>query len=309
MTTLPFGMRYRPFRSSPDCASYYPATGHEQVLARLYEAVVGEDGLMLVAGEPGTGKTLLAHRLLGRLGGSYVSLLLCNTHINTRLELYQALLFDLGLPYQGQSEQELRLRFTEAVLESFGRGKPTLIIVDEAHHLSPDLLEELRLLGNLEAASGKAVQVLLLAQPSILGTLQDSRLAALRQRLVVRLWLEPLDLEESCDYVLAQLRMAGAKAEQRITTEALELIGRTAHGVPRVINQIAAASLHLAASADVPKVDAEVVLEALASLGLEPVTTTDAALGSPNEPTETAGPFLLQQPGSRPRMVYSSATA
>lgn len=309
MTTLPFGLRFRPFRSTPDCAAYYPATCHEQVLARLHAAVVAEDGLMLVAGEPGTGKTLLAHRLLARLDGGYASLLLCNTHISTRAELYQALLFDLGLPYQSQTEQELRLRLTEAVLESFARGKPTLIVVDEAHHLSADLLEELRLLGNLEAASGKAVQILLLAQPQILETLQDSRLAGLRQRLVVRLWLEPLDLQESCDYVLAQLRSAGARADQVISTEALELIGRTARGVPRVINQIAAASLQLAATAGVRQVDAEVVLEALVNLGMEPVNAPETTLGVGVESAEPTGAFLLQQPGSRPRMVYSGVTA
>ena len=141
---------------------------------RLLQAVQDDEGIALVTGAPGTGKTLVLHCLLERLGDGAVSALLTNSHFPGRIGLLQAVLYDLSLPYEG-GEQELRLRLTDALLQTYKRGERTVLLVDEAQHLSVDLLEELRLLGNLEAGQGKALQVVLAGQPALLETLRARR--------------------------------------------------------------------------------------------------------------------------------------
>src|SRR5262245_53448906 len=104
-----FGLRRRPFRSTPDSDAYYPATAHEQAAERLLRAVREDEGLALLTGPPGTGKTLVCHALLERLGPEVSSAFLTNSHVGDRRALLQSILFDLSLPYEGKTEQELRL--------------------------------------------------------------------------------------------------------------------------------------------------------------------------------------------------------
>jgi type II secretory pathway predicted ATPase ExeA len=189
--------------------------------------------------------------------------------LQRRADLFQAILYDLGMAYEGRGEQELRLALTDRLLADFGDGRRTILVVDEAHHLPADLLEELRLLGNLETPRGRAVQTILIAQPSILETLRRPDLRALAQRLTVKAELGPLCAEEAADYVLHHLRMAGARPEALIDDEALSLLARGSGGVPRVLNQAAHLALVLTFEAGAGRVEAEGVLEAFGRLGLE----------------------------------------
>jgi type II secretory pathway predicted ATPase ExeA len=264
-----FGMRRRPFPATPDVGCYYPASGHEAALARLADGLNDGEGVLLVTGGPGVGKTLLCHCLLERLGPDVNAGLLTNSHIRDRAGLLQAILFDLSLPYEGRTEQELRLTLTEHLLSNLAKNQSTILLVDEAHHLAVDLLEELRLLGNVEARSGKALQVVLIGQQQLADNLQAFELAALRQRVVVRLELEALPVPEAADYVLHHIRTAGGKPGTVLGEEALEILARGALGIPRLLNQAMHQALTLAASAGVGQVDAEAALEALAMLGLD----------------------------------------
>jgi general secretion pathway protein A len=264
-----FGLERRPFRTTPDAASYYAATGHEQALARLHQAIDDDEGLALLTGEPGTGKTLLCHRLIELLGPDVATAFLTNSHCRDRAGLLQALLYDLSLPYLSRGEQELRLALTDYLLKNFGAGKRALFLIDEAQHLTPDLLEELRLLGNLEAKHGKAVQIILIAQPTLGKTLRLPELASFGQRLLVRCKLEALDVHEAADFLYHQLRLAGGRPEQILSGEAAELLARATRGVPRLLNQAAYQALALAQDAGCHYVDAEAAIEALALLGLD----------------------------------------
>jgi len=263
-----FGLRQRPFPATPDALFYYPATKHEQALQRLTLALEEGEGLVLLTGAPGTGKTLLCHRLIERLGERTAWAFLTNSHLSTRKELLQAILFDLSLPHDGPTEQDLRLRLTEFLLKAYGEGRRTVLVVDEAQHLSPDLLEELRLLGNLEAGRRKALQVVLSAQGEFLQTLRLPELASFNQRLAVRARLDALDGEESIDYVLHQVRTAGGDPDAVFDREALEVLARETQGVPRLISQAAHQAMVLAHLGEADVVDVEAVLEALADLGL-----------------------------------------
>jgi type II secretory pathway predicted ATPase ExeA len=332
-----FGLRHRPFRPTPDGAAYYPAGTHEAAIAQLQEGIADDEGIMLLTGEPGTGKTLVGQRLLERLPAEAAAVLVPNGHLRNRADLLQALLYDLGLPYRGLGEQELRLSLTDHLLESYRKGKRTVVVLDEAHHLSPDLLEELRLLGNLESRQGKAVQVILLAQPDIFETLKRPELMAFRQRLAVRVHLEPLGPDESADYVLHQIRCAGGRPDSLFTGEAVSILAHSSGGLPRLLNQTAYQAMQLAAQADRHRIDAEAVLEALDVLGLEPapegdddpgfgmlpgevpadefprpavvalphVTTAEAGDGTDCEPAWPSNAYVVQQPGRPPTLIYA----
>jgi general secretion pathway protein A len=263
-----FHLRQRPFPSAPDAARYYPSTSHERAIARLLTGLTDGEGVMVLLGAPGTGKTLLCHCLLERLGSDVCIAFLTNSRVGGRAGLLQAILYDLSLPYEGRGEQELRLILTDHLLRSYERGRSTLLILDEAHHLTPDLLEELRLLGNLESRSGKALQVVLVGQSALLETLRSPEMTALWQRVAIRAEIEPLPLQEAADYLLHHVRSSCGRPERLFADEALELLCRQTGGVPRLLNQSAHQALQLAAEAGAAQVDAEAALEALAMLGL-----------------------------------------
>jgi len=264
-----FGLKQRPFPNSLDSAWYYPATTHEKALAQLRQALQDEEGIVLITGEPGTGKTLLLQCLLQSLAPDTPSAFLTNSHFPDRRGFFQAILFDLSLAHDQSSEQEMRLKLTDFVLTQHRNGCRLLLLVDEAQNLDLDLLEEIRLLSNLEAGPTKAIQVVLSGQPGLLEMLARPEAAGLSQRLVIRIRLEPLGLEESADYIFHHLRLAGGKPESIISDEGLEVLARGARGIPRVINQATHQALVLTCEIGSRTVDAESALEALAHLGLD----------------------------------------
>jgi type II secretory pathway predicted ATPase ExeA len=264
-----FGLRRRPFSATPDSTCYHPAAMSERALARLQEGLNHDEGLVLLTAPPGLGKTLLTRILVQRLGVQpNRCATITNSHLPNRAALLQAILFDLGLPFQGISEQELRLALTAHFLETLSATGSTFLLIDEAHLLGVEHLEEFRLLSNLEADGTRAVQVVLVGQPALLETLRRPELGGLYQRLAVRVELEPLDVHEAADYVLNQIRCAGGRPEAIVTEEAIAALVGATGGIPRLLNQAAYQALLLAAEAGAPQVDAEAVLEALAMLGL-----------------------------------------
>ncbi|WP_020469443.1 ExeA family protein [Zavarzinella formosa] len=267
-----FGLRRRPFRPTPDTDAYYPATGHERVLEQLRHAIDDEEGLILLTAEAGVGKTIIARRLLETFEEEIRPVLLTNSHFAERVDLLHAVLYDLGLPYLGLGEQDARIAVTESCLEFFAEGGKTLIVLDEAQHLPPELLEELRLLSNLEGKDGRAVQVLLFAMPDFEKCLDRAGMASFRQRLSIRLKLEPLSLEESADYLLHQVRVAGGKPDRLFGEDVLDILTHAANGVPRVLNQAAHLAFNLAAENGLDYADSEAAVEAITRLGLDPLS-------------------------------------
>jgi type II secretory pathway predicted ATPase ExeA len=299
-----FGLRGRPFPAYPNTECYYPATTHERALAQLLQAVKNDEGLALLTGEPGTGKTTVCLCLLERIGAEHATAFVTDCHFSQRRDLLQAVLYDLSLPYQGHTEEELRLSLIDISTRNYEAGKRTVLVFDEAQELSSDLLEELRLLGNLDGNLGKAIQVVLAAQPSILEKVDSLELAAFSQRLGVRAHLEALGLHESADYVVHMLRAAGGRSQSIISDEALEILARGARGVPRLLNRVADRALEIASSAGADQVDVEAAMEALVVSGLaegeENVPDQEACLCTDEIPCmsqTTTDKDLLAPPG------------
>jgi type II secretory pathway predicted ATPase ExeA len=262
------GLRRRPFPATPDLSCYYPAGTHESALVRLRQGLAEGEGVLLLSGPPGSGKTLLGHALLDDPGTGCISVFLTHGCFSSRSALLQAILYDLGLPHQGKADHEMRLALTDHVLQNYAAGKKTLVLIDEAHYLTVEALEELRLLGNLEGRAGKATQFVLIGSAELRPLLDRPELTSLRQRVAVRVQLEPLGLDEAADYLLHHIRLLGDAAEVgRWSDEGVELLVRNTHGVPRLLNQAAHLALGMANEAGMP-IDVEVAMEALATLGL-----------------------------------------
>jgi type II secretory pathway predicted ATPase ExeA len=292
-----FGLRRRTFRPTPDTDSYFPAATHEAALHQLRRALDDDEGIIVLTGEPGTGKTLLARKLLEDLDESVRVVLLTNSHVSRKGDLLQAILFDLGLPYQGLTEQVARLAVTESCLDFYRDGGKTLIVVDEAHHLTAEMLEELRLLSNLEGKDGKAVQVLLLALPVIEETLDEPTLVALRQRLTVWARLEPLDPEESAEYLRHQVAAAGGNPDKLFGDDVLDILSHAGRGIPRILNQAAHVAFALADEAGQRQVDAEAAVEAITRLGLDPAAEAEALATDEEEPVRLV-PVAAPEPAA-----------
>ena len=284
-----FGLTRRPFRPTPDTDAYYKAPTHEAALAALRHAYEARDGLALVDGEPGTGKTIIVRKFLDGLDPAVAPVFLPSPRFLRPTDLYQAILFDHGTDYRGLSEQELRLLVTDHLLGRVSAGEPTVLVLDEAQGLGPDVLEELRLLGNIETRAAKAAFIVLAAQLGLRERLAKPELAAFAQRVAVRCKIEPLSREDAGRFLHHQLEVAGGSASL-LTDEALNLLTEHAHGVPRILNQAAALAFQLAGSAEAENVDTEAAWEALLQLGLatgeldaEPVTPAKVRIGKPTK--------------------------
>jgi type II secretory pathway predicted ATPase ExeA len=218
-----------------------------------------------------------------------------NLHAAKPGDLLQAILFDLSQPYEGLTEQELRLAVTGQLLQSSaGSGYPTVLLIDEAQQLTDAALEELRLLGNLETLHGAALFVLLVGQPGLREALDRPEHTAFAQRVAVRVGLHPLTVDESADYLRHQVEAAGGDPGVVFDDSAVSLFAGGCGGVPRILNQAAALAASLAADAGANVIDVEAALEALARLGLEPPPTDEAeepdVLLHPARASESTGP-------------------
>ncbi|MBY0232078.1 MAG: AAA family ATPase [Gemmataceae bacterium] len=243
----------------------------------LIAGLADGEGVVALFGPPGTGKTLLSLLLAERLAeGSEVSLL--PSAPSGRAGLLQAALHDLGQPYEGRTEAEARLALVDHLLAKYREGRRTVLLLDEAHSLAPEALEEVRMLGNLEGRGGKALQAVLIGLPDMQAMLLRPSLACLRQRLAVRAQLDPLPLDEAVDYVLHHVRAAGGDPAALFSQEALEMLARASGGVPRLLGQGATAALRIAAGAEAEQADAEAMTEALSRLGMSAADEGDVKI-------------------------------
>lgn len=236
-----FGLTRNPFDLTPDPTCFVSTKKHNEALAALYYGIRWHKGFVVVTGEVGTGKTLLLRCLLRLLKDSrdisYAYL------FNSRMsatEFLQYILSDFGLPASGKNKGELLLALGQFLLSRGSKRLTTVLIIDEAHHMSDDLLEEVRLLSNLETTDDKLLQIVLVGQPELDEKLDSQGLRQLKQRIALRAHLGSLDLEETREYVSKRLEIAGADAhrESIFSAEAIEAVHRYSQGLPRLVNTI-----------------------------------------------------------------------
>ena len=268
-----FGLTKNPFEISPDPFFYHATPRHNEALANLHYGVGRRKGFIVITGEVGTGKTLLVRCLLAELRKNniafgYVFNPLLSTH-----EFFQYIMADLGLQYSGRSKTEMLLDLNRFLIQRHARGLITALVVDEAQALRPELLEEIRLLTNLETSQQKLLQIVLMGQPELEAVLDSPSLRQLKQRVSLRCQLLPLDEEQTRSYILSRLERAGANGQPPIfDDEALKTVYEYSRGIPRIINNLCENAMVNAFAREVRTVNPEMISEVAADfrLGLKP---------------------------------------
>lgn len=236
-----FSLTRNPFDLTPDPTCFVPTARHSETLAMLHYGVRRHKGFIVVTGEVGTGKTLLLRCLLRLFEDSkdITYAYIFNSRLSST-EFLQYILSDFGLSVSGKNKCELLLELGHFLISRNSRQMTTVLIVDEAHHLSGDLLEEVRLLSNLETTDDKLLQIVLVGQPELDDKLESPSLRQLKQRVALRTHLLALSADETKGYIERRLQIAGASAGSTtlFSGEAIARVYRYSQGFPRLINTI-----------------------------------------------------------------------
>ena len=249
-----FGLREPPFRITPHTDFFFTGANRGPTLDALIYAITQDEGIVKVTGEVGSGKTMLCRMLLERLPDDVESLYLANPSMS-RHEILGAIADELGIPADGKTTHSMIRTLQDALVERYAAGKRVVIMIDEAHAMPAESLEEIRLLSNLESKATKLLQIALFAQPEL-----DERLAAndmrqLRERITQHFNLSPLKAGEVGSYIEFRLRAAGYHGPNPFTTRAVETIGKLSEGLSRRINILADKALLAAFSIGTHQVD------------------------------------------------------
>ena len=274
MYTSFYNLREEPFRLTSDPRFFHLAEPHAAALATLVEAVMRRKGFVLMTGPIGTGKTTVVHTALQilteRAATSHPisSAFILNPTLS-REEFLEMLLAEFEVPCTSVSKPARLAALQRMLLETQRKGGTSLLLVDEAHLLTPELLEEIRLLSNADTYQEKLLQIVLCGQPELLTVLRRPELRALRQRVANSCSLRPLNLHEVRAYIAERLHSAGFRGSTSpFPIQVLEEIVRLTEGVPRLLNLLCDACLTIGCKAHKPVIDIGVVAEAATELGL-----------------------------------------
>jgi general secretion pathway protein A len=262
MYTSFFGLNEKPFTITPDPRYLFMSERHGEGLAHLVYGVTDSGGFIQLTGEVGTGKTTLVRTLLGQIPSEVDIALILNPQL-TAVEFLAAICEELGIerPRERYSAKALVDTLNRYLLDAHSQGRRTILLIDEAQNLSEGVLEQLRLLTNLETARQKLLQIILIAQPELREKLAQENLRQLAQRVTGRYHLEPLSSEETFTYIDHRLRVAGALTEI-FNSSAKREVYRLSGGVPRIINVICDRALLGAYSQESRTVDKSLVRNA-----------------------------------------------
>ena len=260
-----FQLRERPFALSPDPEYLYPSKVHQEALSYLRYGIEGHAGFVVITGEIGSGKTTMLQSLLRRLDSSTTVARIMNTMLDAR-ELLEAIVLDFGIDPTGMSKPVLLKALSSFLVQQRQAGRLTLVAIDEAQNLSLPALEEIRMLSNLETEKSKLIQIVMIGQPELREKLALPQLEQLRQRITVSYHLQPLDAEETANYVNHRLKRAAIGTAIQFPRGVTDLIHQRSHGVPRIINVIADATLLFAYGVDRRDIDLGIAEDALAEL-------------------------------------------
>jgi general secretion pathway protein A len=233
-----YGLKEKPFEITVDPRYFYLSETHKEALAHLVYAVQERKGFAVITGEVGTGKTTLVQTLLSRLGPHTRTAFIFNPKLDSNSDFLYSICEDLELAGEKGSKVDYLIRLNNHLMECYSKKEDVVVIIDEAHTLGPELLEEIRLLTNLENPSSKLLQVILLGQPELDNILNRSQFRALKQRINVRYRLQPLNQKETEGYIKRRLRVAGARSTHLFTPGALRKVYQYSMGIPRLINTV-----------------------------------------------------------------------
>ena len=274
-----FGLIRPPFELSPDPAFLFLGKAHREGLATLVYGVQSGKGFVMLTGEVGTGKTTLLHALLAQLESNIHSAFIFNPRLEP-LDFFRVLFEELEIEPKGESKAEYLLQLNDFLIQRLRDNERTLLIIDEAQNLSAEMLEEVRLLSNLETSSSKLIQIMLVGQPELKEMLRRPDLRQLKQRIALSQHLRPFNESEMREYIEHRLRKAGFTGRRIFKRDALKSIFHFSEGTPRLINSLCDGSLLLGFARQKTLVDARMVEEVASDLDIVPMSPEKVSEGS-----------------------------
>ena len=231
-----FGLKEKPFQMTPDTRYFYPSAKHVDALNHMVYAIEERRGFVVITGEIGSGKTTLSRVLFQKLDPRTKTAIIRNTHLTAK-DLVTLTLEELEIPYRpGSTKTHLIGLLNEYLVDQLRENNNVVLLIDEAQNLKPNVLEEVRMLSNLETETEKLIQIILMGQPELKAKLWLKELTQLRQRVTLHYHLAALDACDTAAYVSHRLHIAGANGAPIFASDALPKIYRHTHGVPRLIN-------------------------------------------------------------------------
>ncbi len=262
-----FGFKENPFRLSPEPGYLYLSEQHRDALNYLIYGIVEKKGFMMISGDIGTGKTTICRSLLAVMDGLIETALIFNTSIS-ELDLLETILTEFGVdPGAVRSRKSYVDKLNVFLLETFAKGRNALLLVDEAQNLSHGVLEQIRMLSNLETEKEKLLQIVLVGQPELKDTLTLPALRQLNERITVRHELRPLLSADMERYIAHRLKVAGGPGKVRLTRGAYRLIYAYSEGIPRRINAICDRAFLVAYTRNATKINRWIVRRAARDIG------------------------------------------
>ena len=237
-----YGLKEKPFNATPDPRFIYMSPAHREALAQLVYATRERKGFSVLTGRIGTGKTTLLHALRQRLDGQTAVAFVVNSSLDFD-GILECILDDFGIAKGMESRSQRLLALKSFLLERERMGQATILMLDEAHNLDPQTLEQIRLLSNFETPNTKLLQIVLVGQPELRAVLQLPTLQQLKQRIELRCQIPPLARDEAREYIRTRLRVAGAPDLGVFTDAAVERITEYSEGIPRLISLVCDHSL------------------------------------------------------------------
>jgi general secretion pathway protein A len=257
-----YGLKERPFNVTADPAFFFASRIHREALSHLIYGASQRKGIIVLTGEIGTGKTTLCRFFLNRLGENVRTALILNPHFS-ELELLEAIVRDFGLLPLEKTRLSLVYELNKFLLRESQKCNNIILIIDEAQNLESRILEQVRLLSNLETDKQKLLQVVLVGQPELNRILSLYELRQLRQRITVRYHISPLQHDEIKNYINHRLNVAGSSGKLGFTDESIGLITEFSAGTPRLINIICDRALLAGFVEETCRIDADIVKKCL----------------------------------------------
>lgn len=290
-----FGLKENPFNINPDPRYLFMTRHTQEALACLIYGIQTRKGFILLTGEVGTGKTTVVNKMLEWARQENIATaFIFNPRLN-ETEFFDFMMADFGISCESQLKSRILLRLNEWLLQRHQQGQRAVLVIDEAQNLSVEMLEEIRLLTNLETSKEKLLQIVLAGQPELEDHLNLPNLRQLRQRIVLRAKTRPLTVLETHGYVTERLRIAGNSGAEIFTSDAIEAISRCSHGIPRVINLICEHALINAFVEQNRSIPDRIIQEVAHDFDLKEGPTSESTKGTP------PGHPVLVDPLSAPR--------
>jgi len=237
-----YGFSEKPFNTTPDSKFFYPSAKHTEALNSLIYAVNERKGFVVITGEIGAGKTTVCRALLNKLDLNTKVAMFTNTHLTCK-ELIAEILEELEVEYKGGTKQRLLSHLNHYLIRQLSNDVNVVLIIDEAQNLTPTVLEEVRMLSNLETEKEKLIQIILLGQPQLKARLENVLLEQFKQRIALYYHISALSYNETQEYIAHRLTLVSSNGIDFFSPQALDLVYEHSRGIPRLINLICDSAL------------------------------------------------------------------